>query len=63
MPKQVELQPEIAPIVQTDAHAGVTVHSTVANVTGVVQLGQLSQFHGAAFVRNAYLALLGREAD
>jgi hypothetical protein len=63
VPKQVELQPEIAPIVQTDAHAGATVQSTVANVTGVVQLGQLSQFHGAAFVRNAYLALLGREAD
>lgn len=63
VPKQVELQPEIAPIVQTSAHAGATAPGTVANLSGVVQLGQLSQFHGAAFVRNAYLALLGREAD
>lgn len=63
VPKQIELRAEIAPLAQTDARASGPAPSAGANVTGVVQLRQLSQFHGAAFVRNAYLALLGREAD
>lgn len=63
VPRQIELHVEIAPPAQTDVRASMPAPSAGANGTGVVQLGQLSQFHGVAFVRNAYLALLGRDAD